>query len=90
MHLWKGRHVSGLTSIQTHYYNRILQLLLNSVGGLNDSVRTFSSGRSEAISEHVSLSVPTFMVWGANTGVGKTLVSAALAREASSTEVTCP
>ena len=40
-----------------------------------------SSGSSEQ-PPSVSLAVPTFMVWGADTGVGKTLVSAGLAAAA--------
>ena len=38
----------------------------------------------------VSLAVPTFMVWGADTGVGKTLVSAALAAAAARASVRTP
>ena len=35
----------------------------------------------------ISLEVPTYMVWGANTGVGKTLVSAGVAASAAKDEV---
>ena len=82
--------MTSLSSIQSHYYNRLLQSLLSSTGDLSNQSKAFSSERSEARSEHVSLALPTFMVWGANTGVGKTLISAALAREASSNNVPYP
>ena len=49
--------------------------------------RNFASQRSEVRSENISLAVPSFVVWGANTGVGKTLVSAALAHEATAQKV---
>ena len=51
------------------------------------SSRSFASQRSELRSEDISLAVPSFVVWGANTGVGKTLVSAALAQEATAEKV---
>lgn len=38
----------------------------------------------------VSLGVPTFMVWGADTDVGKTLVSAGLAAAAARALVSTP
>lgn len=87
VYLCRGQRMSSLSSVQTHYYKRLLQSLLISASDLSNQVKAFSSERSEARSEHVSLALPTFMVWGANTGVGKTLISAALAREASSKEV---
>jgi hypothetical protein len=37
--------------------------------------------------EALSLELPTYMVWGSNTGVGKTLVSAGLAASAASERV---
>lgn len=85
--LCRGRYPSGLSIIQTYYFDRILQSVLCDYRGHSNHGRAYSWERSEARSEHVSLSVPTYMVWGANTGVGKTLVSAALAREVSSKEV---
>ena len=51
------------------------------------SVRSFASQRSELRSANISLAVPSFVVWGANTGVGKTLLSAALAHEATAQKV---
>ena len=51
------------------------------------SFRSFSSQRSDFRSENISLAVPSFVVWGANTGVGKTLFSAALAHEATAEKV---
>ena len=85
--LCRGRCSSGLSITQTYYYNRLLQSILGGYGGVSSHGKAFSSERSEARSEHVTLSVPTYMVWGANTGIGKTLISAALAREVSSKEV---
>jgi hypothetical protein len=35
----------------------------------------------------ISLQVPTYCIWGANTGVGKTLISAGLARAAVANQV---
>ena len=75
------------TSLQTNKYRGFWATVLSDVGGLSSHGRAFTSERSEARSEGVNLSVPTFMVWGANTGVGKTLISAALARDASSKQV---
>ena len=90
MYLCRGQRMSSLSSVQTHYYRRLLQSLLSSAGDVSNQVKAFSSERSDARSEHISLALPTFMVWGANTGVGKTLISAALAREASLKEVPSP
>lgn len=39
------------------------------------------------VPETVSLELPTYMIWGANTGVGKTLVSAGLAASAAADQV---
>lgn len=46
--------------------------------------RVFSSERND---DHISLGFPTLCIWGANTGVGKTLVSAGLAAAVTRAEV---
>ena len=87
--LLRGRGGCSFSLIQTNYPRLFSKLPLDTV---NDSRIHDSDFRSEwpgPRSEHVSLSVPAFMVWGANTGVGKTLLSAALARWASLQKVCC-
>ncbi len=46
--------------------------------------RFLSSERDDG---HISLGFPTLCIWGANTGVGKTLVSAGLAAAVTRAEV---
>ncbi len=48
-----------------------------------------SDAQSGADDRAISLAFPTFMVWGANTDVGKTLVSAGLAAAAARGKVRC-
>ncbi len=45
------------------------------------------AGRDETLHGSRSLGLPTYMVWGADTDVGKTLVSAALAAAAARAQV---
>lgn len=80
--LHKGRCISCTSLKQAELYKNAIHSYLRSIGAFPYAFRGFSSERSGSRSESLSLSVPTFMVWGANTGVGKTLISAALARNA--------
>ena len=89
IHLQRGSCVPSLTLFQLRVHNKIFQTVLGGVGDSGTHERGYSSDRSGTRLDHVSLSVPTFMVWGANTGVGKTLISAALARDASLKKVAC-
>ena len=86
-HAWRRPIKSYSALVQKRQYKEFWERLLSGVNGHSSHGRAFTSERSEARSEGASLSVPTFMVWGANTGVGKTLVSAALARDATLQEV---
>ena len=60
------------------------QGLADSEGGVSPNPLSPETGEGvqHGGSRAVSLAVPTFMVWGANTDVGKTLVSAGLAAAA--------
>ena len=87
--LLRGRGGCSFSLIQTNYPRFFSKLPLDTVDDSRIHDSNFSSVRSGPRSEHVSLSVPAFMVWGANTGVGKTLLSAALARWASLQKVCC-
>jgi len=51
------------------------------LGWLSDASKTFTQRRSYASDADVDLRAASFVIWGSNTGVGKTLVSAGLARE---------
>jgi Mrp family chromosome partitioning ATPase len=59
---------------------------LGPMGGSNTTAYQ-GTGRKEVLHGSRSLALPTYMVWGADTDVGKTLVSAALAAAAARAQV---
>ena len=87
--LVRGRGWRSFSLIQTKHSRLFSKSSLDSVDDSRIHDSSFSFERPGPRSKHVSLSVPAFMVWGANTGVGKTLISAALARWASLEKVCC-